>query len=110
MKHLTYLLGAGASAEEMPVNNQLIDKLKEIITVGKTSHANMNENEYFILLDEVFSSVLELATKELSIDTLATINTDSKLLDKIKIVIWVFFPFQREMGISIKGLRTCWQG
>lgn len=105
MKHLTFLVGAGASAEELPVNNLLIDKLKEIITVGKTSHVNMNENEYFILLDEVFSSVLELAGKERSIDTLATITTDSKLLDKIKIIIWVFFSISAGNGNIDKRIK-----
>lgn len=95
MNHLTYLIGAGASKNALPLDNDLMSVLREL-TSKRKEYGNLSEDvitqRYLESFESRFKNVVELATREKSIDTLAKIHQyDSDMFYNIKNLIWSYF-------------------
>lgn len=92
MSHLTYLLGAGASKNVLPVDDSLVKLMKDITTIGSNHPKELITLNYLNSFESRFSHILELASKEKSIDTLAKkLQYDENLFYNIKNLIWLYF-------------------
>jgi hypothetical protein len=93
------MLGAGASAETLPLNNDLLLKIKELINVGKNKINEMHNASYMSHIVETFEPIIQEAINEKSLDTLAKSYQDNDdKLNQIKILIWIYFS-------SVAGLN-----
>lgn len=91
MSYVTYLIGAGASYNALPLNEALITRMNAMITIGKNHPENELNQTYLKTFENTFKPIIELAKKEKSIDTLANIHLNSSIFYDIKTLIWLYF-------------------
>ncbi len=92
MSHLTYLIGAGASKKALPIDDSLVKLMKDITTIGSNHPKELITENYLNSFETRFSNIIELASKEKSIDTLAKkLQYDENLFYNIKNLIWLYF-------------------
>ena len=109
MSNVTYLLGAGASAQCLPVVNQIPDKLQEFIAFLEASENSLSKKDVFSTLEgsrarfvhqsELITDLKELkaqSSSHASIDTYAKkliVRRDFKQLRKLKSCLTCFFAY-----------------
>lgn len=98
MSYITYLIGAGASKKVFPLNENLINRMEEMITIGGNHAKNELNQTYLKSLEDIFKPIIAQAKKEKSIDTLAKIKLNSELLYDIKNLIWLYFSSNAGQG------------
>lgn len=92
MSHLTYLIGAGASKNALPLDSSLLKQMDVLTTIGSNHPKEMITENYLNSFETRFSHILKLASKEKSIDTLAKkLQYDDNLFYNIKNLIWLYF-------------------
>lgn len=92
MSHLTYLIGAGASKNALPLDNDLMSVLRDLTSKGKEFSKDAITQTYLQTFETRFKKVVELASQEKSIDTLAKIHQyDSEMFYNIKNLLWSYF-------------------
>ena len=92
MSHLTYLIGAGASKQALPVDDSLVKLMKDITTIGSNHPKEFITENYLNSFESRFSHIVDLALKEKSIDTLAKkLQYDNNLFYNVKNLIWSYF-------------------
>jgi hypothetical protein len=92
MSHLTYLFGAGASKNALPIDDSLVKRMRDITTIGSNHPKELISVNYLNSFENRFIHILELASKEKSIDTLAKkLQYDEDLFYNIKNLIWIYF-------------------
>ena len=74
MEHLTYLFGAGASCKALPLDNALINRLEEIITIGRNLPVNDVNQRYLRSFEDNYSDIIKMAREKGSLDTLANLS------------------------------------
>lgn len=106
MSKVTFLFGAGASAESIPVVNKINDRLAEVVELLKKSEFDLSDQEYFPHLpnkskqqyrNELISDfewLLSESKNHYSIDTFAKklfITWEDYDLNRLKIVLSIYF-------------------
>jgi hypothetical protein len=92
MSHLTYLIGAGASKNALPLDDDLMSVLRDLTSKGKEFPKDAITQTYLQSFETRFKNVVELASQEKSIDTLAKIHQyDSEMFYNIKNLLWSYF-------------------
>ncbi|OYX95788.1 MAG: hypothetical protein B7Y76_09395, partial [Sphingobacteriia bacterium 35-40-5] len=93
MTHVTYLLGAGASAQsKLPINKDLIKALESIVYESQFIKDSIDGDRYTKTIQSTYSKVIQDAKKEKSIDTLANIHFgNNNYLHDIKSLLWIYF-------------------
>lgn len=95
MSHLTYLIGAGASKNALPLDNELVKVMEELNLIGRKHPKEIIDQSYFDSFENRFKKVVELASKESSIDTLAKKHQyNSYMFYDIKNLIWSYFSIE----------------
>jgi hypothetical protein len=108
MSKITYLFGAGASANALPVVNQISDRLKIFIRVlrsdafklgsEKIDGVEKTKHDYQMQLIDDLEWLNKETSRHASIDTFAkklTLKREHKLLRKLKICLSLFFAFEQ---------------
>lgn len=120
MNKVTYLFGAGASFNALPIVNQIPQRLKELISLLKdpklhlddvvfsdlTLRNNKTQREFQTEMIDDLEWMMKESLKHASIDTFAKklyIKKSDKELDKLKIVLSIFFILeQAQKGIDLR--------
>ena len=91
MNKITYILGAGASCNALPLNSNLIKQISNFLTIGR-NHPMSEINQFYLkIFEDKFYPIIELASRESSIDTLAKVKINSELYYSIKNLLWIYF-------------------
>ncbi len=99
MEHLTYLFGAGASCKALPLDNALINRLEEIITIGRNLPVNDVNQRYLRSFEDNYSDIIKMAREKGSLDTLANLSfRKPDLVNNIKNLIWIYFSANSDKG------------
>lgn len=69
-KRVTYLLGAGSSANSLPILSQMADRMKRFLDFLKEKNVLIGENKYLDAIQN-FESVFEEIQKHFTVDTYA---------------------------------------
>jgi len=88
---ITYILGAGASCNALPLNSNLIKQISDFITIGKNHPVSEINQIYLKIFEDKFNPIIELASRESSIDTLAKVKMNSEIYYSIKNLLWIYF-------------------
>ena len=92
MEHLTYMFGAGASCKALPLDNSLVSKMEDIITIGRNFPVNIVSQSYLKSFEDNYREIIKLAREKGSLDTLASLSFNKpELVNNIKNLIWVYF-------------------
>lgn len=107
---VTFLFGAGASRNALPIVSEIPERLKKFIAEMKNSdyvlspdkfdglETEKNKHQLQLNLIEDLEWVLDLSTKHASIDTAAKklyIRSEWKMLTKLKVALSCFFVYEQ---------------
>ncbi len=115
MKKITYLIGAGASANALPVVKKIPEQIRFLIKILRNDEYRLSDEyfnrlssnnfktqyQYQIQLIDDFNWLIEQCESHASIDTFAkklSIKNDSLNLLKLKVLTSVFFSFKQSYG------------
>jgi hypothetical protein len=115
MNKITYLFGAGASANALPVVKQIPDKIKSLSHFLSKNENLLNKDEKFTFFNyynvnkrdcqnDMINSLewlYEVSRKHESVDTFAKklyLRQDTENLKKLKIALSIFFIFEQAMN------------
>jgi hypothetical protein len=102
MKNVTYLLGAGASAQAIPVVNRLNEEIELFISLIQSKYFDYSEHSLKIIR-EIWVPLFEKATKHSSVDTFAKklyIKKDPSLWD-FKCLLSAYFIYEQNLRTLI---------
>ncbi|RYX80529.1 hypothetical protein EON73_05365, partial [bacterium] len=122
MAEVTYLLGAGASAERIPVVNQMALNLSEVISDFETTISRQIRDSFQIgsktidvktAFDQVIEDLSWIQTaceEHFSIDTYAKklYLTDEDKLDKLKLILSFYFTYLQINNLPDKRYDNFW--
>ena len=91
MSQITYIFGAGASFNALPLNVNLITHISDFISIGRNHPVDDINQSNLKIFENKFNPIIELAGRESSIDTFAKIKLNSDLLYDIKNLLWIYF-------------------
>jgi hypothetical protein len=102
MKHVTYIFGAGASCEVLPLNREIPDRLRERINEISKYEYLLEEDEYFRKVNLIadLEWLWEGSKNHASVDTFAKklyIRQKWKELKRLRLALSVFFVCE-QMG------------
>lgn len=106
-KNITYLIGAGASCNSMPLVNNMnkrIDCLFHLLNTGnQTSDNSIIKNETYIIYHELIS-ILNDAKRHKTLDTYAKklwLTKQTGKLHKLKVLLDLYFTFEQDISKKV---------
>lgn len=113
MNKITYLFGAGASKNALPIVNEIPDRIEDLVNflirddlkLGDDSKFNLldarvekSKREYQIEMITTLEWLMKECKRHASIDTYAKklfLKRDNRTLKKLKIALSIFFVFEQ---------------